>query len=209
MGAPTQQTTVVADGVAKLTGNFQQQPNIVAFLKACLAQKQALENAIFPILAAIQLRTATLYTLPSTNAFLDILGQYIGQPRGGLSDHDYQAVLFIKAAVNRSAARHQDWSRIAAVLLSTSGGPVSFTEGVAAFYLFVGNMTLNPNVVASVLAGGVGDGIGAQLGYSTWADGNDFEWDDVNNPSTTGQGTFGDSVAGLVGGLLVSAAGVA
>ena len=40
--------------------------------------------------------------------------------------------------------------------------------------------------------------------YTTWPDGNDFEWCDDLNPSTTGQGTFGDDIGGLVGGLLVA-----
>ena len=69
-------------------------------------------------------------------------------------------------------------------------------------------MTLNPNIVAAVIKGAKGNGIGSSLGYTVWPDGNDFEFCDVNNVSTTGQGTFGDSVAGLVGGVLVSVAEV-
>jgi hypothetical protein len=205
---PTEDTNIVTEGLGYLTGPYPSQPTIVGFVKSFLQQKQAIETALFPALAARSLLTATLYTFPLVNNVLDVIGRIIGRGRNGLDDHDYQAVLILQVAVNRSAGRIEDWSNLAAILLQASGGPVEYTEGLADFYLFVGDMTLNPNIVAQVLAGAVGNGIGAGFGYSVWPDGNDFEFCDLNNPSTTGQGPFGDWVSGQsgVGGLLVSGA---
>ena len=203
-----------------LTGPFPTLPTIVGFLKSFLQQKQTMENALFPVLAARALATATVYTLvplpgvasavvtgvPTFNSVFDVIGRIIGQPRQGLNDHDYRSILYLKVAVNRSGARVTDWSGIAAILLQTAGGGVEYVEGTAEFYLFVGDMELNPNIVAQVIAGAVGNGIGASFGYTVWPDGNDFEFDDVNNASTTGQGTFGDTAGSGDGGLLISVA---
>jgi hypothetical protein len=145
-------------------------------------------------------------TVQQPNSVFDAIGALVQQPRGGIDDSDYRSVLYLKIAVNRSGARTTDVSGFAQILLQTSGGPIEYYEGEAEFFLFVGDMTLNPNVVATILGKGRGDAIGSELGYSVWPDGNDFEWADVANESTTGQGTFGDAVAGLVGGLLVSVA---
>jgi hypothetical protein len=65
-------------------------------------------------------------------------------------------------------------------------------------------MVLNPHLIATILAGAVPLGVYAVFAYSTWADGNDVEFCDCNNVAITGQGALGDSVAGLVGGLLVT-----
>lgn len=209
MSVPTQNTTVVTDGIGRLTGPYPGLPNIVGFLKSFLQQKQTIENALYPALLARTLANATLYAPPQTNFILDVIGRIVGQPRQGLSDADYRSILYLRIAVNRSGARIIDWSNIAAILLRTAGGPVQYLEGgTAEFYLFVGDMELNPVVVASVLYGAKGNGIGSSFGYTMWADGNDFEFDDANNTSTTGQGPFGDAVGGAVGGLLVSVAGV-
>jgi hypothetical protein len=145
-------------------------------------------------------------TSNDANVVFDMLGALVGQPRSGLNDHDYRAIIYLKVAVNRSDSSTSSWSSLIQILLQTSGGPVEYTEASeAGFDVFVGDMSLNPLVVASVLSGAVPNGVGANLLYSTWPDGNDFEWCDSSNVSTTGQGTFGDSVAGLVGGLLISA----
>ncbi len=127
-----------------------------------------------------QLGQATINALPATNAVLDSLGALVGQPRSGLDDADYVTAIRLRAAVNRSKGRMSDWSNLAAILLRVSGGPVEYVEGGnASFYFFVGDMpaTLNPNVVASLLSSADPNGVGPNcLGYSTWADGNDFEW---------------------------------
>ncbi len=85
-----------------------------------------------------------------------------------------------------------DWSNLAAILLRVSGGPVIYLDGGnAAFYLFVGDMpaTLNPNVVASLLSSADPNVEGPNcLGYSTWADGNDFEWCDAKQHGHDGTG---------------------
>lgn len=208
MSYPSPSTQVVSVGLARLTSNYANKPNIRAYLSAFLAEVQILETATYAMLSALMLGGATVYGLPTTNVVFDQIGALVGLPRNGLDDADYKSLLYLQVAVNRSAGRTSDWSTFAGILLRTSGGPVEYLEsGDASFYFFVGGMSLNPNLVAQVLAEAVPNGVGDSVfGYSTWPDGNDFEFCDVNNVSTTGQGGFGDAVAGVVGGLLVSGA---
>jgi hypothetical protein len=224
MPIPTQNSNVVGEAVGYLTDNFRLQQAIPAFTSAFAAEIQELENAIWTMMAGRSLVDLTttnsqgqtvnfgsvqILTAPAMNPVLDTIGSIVGQPRQGLDDSDYLSVIYLKITVNRSSGRTTDWSQFAQLLLqSGAGGPVEFEQGSAALYFFVGDLQLNPIVVASVLARAVANGVGSAFGYSTWPDGNDFEWCDVNNESITGQGTFGDTVAGVVGGLLVSEQGM-
>lgn len=143
------------------------------------------------------------------NIVFDELGALVGQPRYAMSDHDYKAMIYLRAAVNRATGRTPDWSKFGSILLQNAGGPVSYYRGGdASFFFGVWDLELNPQIVAQALSAAVPNGVYGLFGYSTWADGNDFEWCDVNNVSSTGQGTWGDSVAGVVGGLLVSGASI-
>lgn len=205
MTTPIHNTQIVAQGLARLTSAFTTQPAIRAWLAVCLQPWQDLEDAAFQVLTMRFLATATTYSLPATNVAFDTIGALVGQPRSGLSDSDYKSIIYLRIAVNRSTGRTTDWSNFGAILLRAgAGGPVSFYEAMAGLFFGVWDENLNPQLVAQTLAQAVPSGVYGIFAYSTWPDGNDFEWADVNNPSTTGQGTFGDSVAGLVGGLLVS-----
>lgn len=112
-------------------------------------------------------------TVNSANIVFDLIGKLVGQPRAGLSDPDFRAIIYLKIAVLRSFGRTTDWSNIAQILEKTSVpvdllvGPATYVEGEAGFSLFIQGMTLNPNIVASVIAGAVPNGVGADLEYST------------------------------------------
>jgi hypothetical protein len=202
-GVPTQETIVVSQGLGRLTYAYATQPNIVGILKSFLQQFQKYENALYPALAARYLRTATVYALPLTNVVFDVIGLIVGQPRLGMSDTDYQVALLLRVAVNRSAGRMSDWSRIAGLLLRISPGPAILTEGTAAFTLFIGQLgglvaavggQVNPNIVASILSGAHGLGIGSQLVYTTWPVANTLILSDANNPGLVlNGGKLGDA----------------
>jgi hypothetical protein len=144
-------------------------------------------------------------TQPLTNANMDVVGNLVGQQRLNQNDLNFLSVITLRIAINRSFGAVSNWSDFAGILLKTSSAVSYYESGDASFFFGVWDMTLNPVIIAEVLATAVPNGVGPNIfAYSIWPDGNDFEWADVNNLSTTGQGTFGDSVAGLVGGLLVS-----
>lgn len=202
MSEPVQNTAVVAEGLGLLTSMYAKQPNVRKILTAILSVRQELENVMWGVFVGRRLRTATLYPLPQTNNVLDVIGALVGQPRGGISDAFYQAILFLRVAVNRSTGRITEWSNFASILLQTSGGGVEYFEGKTSFELGVFDMTLPAVAVASVLTLAVPNGVRAVFDYSTWPTGNDFRWAAADG--THGQGVWGDT-AGTVGGLLVAA----
>jgi hypothetical protein len=165
---PAYRGTIVADGLARLTSQYAKQPGIVGMLRALLQQCQDLENALYPALVARQLRTATLYALPTTNVVLDVIGDLIGQKRLGISDADYQAILFLRAAAIRSSGRPPDWSRLATILLQYAASPAVYLEGDAALEFGVFNLTLPPAVVAQALTGAGAGGVRVNFSYTTW-----------------------------------------
>lgn len=199
MPVPTENTDYAGEAIGYLTDAYRSKQIIAAFVAAKMVSRQELEGVFWDIINLRRLANAV-------GAQLDVNGRIVGQPRNTASDGDYKAAITLRVAVNRSTGRLTDWSNFGAILLQTSSGPVSYYGGEASFFFGVWGMALSPVVVASVLAAAVPNGVRGVFAYSTWADGNDFEWADVNNLSTTGEGGFGDSVAGLVGGLLISAA---
>ena len=204
---PTLNTTYVSQGLAKFTSRYTQDsaPNLLALASAYLGEIQLLETAIF---AVIEQR----WLVNAVGVNLDIIGDLVGQLRMGLDDNTYRAAIRLRIKANRSKGRAEDVIVLAVLiateLTSDSNGVVKYLEGgIYDFSITITNL-LYAAIALSILSEARAITSHGQLIYSTWADGNDFEWDDVNNPSTTGQGTWGDTVAGVVGGLLLSAQGL-
>lgn len=212
MPAPVQNTSVAAKAVGFLTDRYRSQVSIPAIVRALSAGKQDLENAIMPIFSLGTLKGAQLFTPPQTNPVLDAIGRIVGQPRAGVSDAVFQALIFLRVAVDSFSGRVTDISRIAAVLLRTAVGPVIYWEagaGGTSWALFVAGMTLPADAVAGVLTAAHVSGQGINnFAYTTWPFAQTLLWADATNPSTTGQGTWGDSVSGGIGGLLAATFGV-
>jgi hypothetical protein len=202
MSVPIQNTMHVAQGLSRLCSAFITKPNIRAILAVYLQPAQDLENAIWGVLLGRVLSTA-LVGVGSNNPVFDTLGALVGQPRLGLIDSDYKGLIYLRVAVNRATGRVSDWSNFANILLAHASDPVpSYYEGEAAFFLGIWGLALSPAVVAQALAQAAANGVNMVFSYSTWPDGNDFEWAD--DPPTVGEGPFGDDIGGLVGGLLVA-----
>ena|ERR1700676_2607818 len=196
---PTVDNAHATEGPALLTSRYINQANVKGIVTALMLRFQEIENAFWTLINGVQLTNHPMAGGPWS--ILDQLGAIVGLPRLGWPDSSYVGLIKIKARVNRSRGLAEDMIQIAS-LLSTS--PVQYLESYpAAFY--IGAWNVDPSFpAAAFLSQARSAGTLGLFAYSTWADGNDFEFDDVNNPSTTGQGTFGDSVAGVVGGLLVS-----
>lgn len=199
-------TQMVAQALGRLTSMYRNKPNIRNIVKAIISQKQELQNVLYQVYVGRRLATAILYAPPQTNSVLDAIGVLVGQPRLGLPDAQYQAILFLRVAVNHATGQTPNWGLYARILLKTAGGGVEYWEGTAALCLFVGDMSLPIAVVARVLGDALPNGVRGVFAYSTWPDGNDFEWCDANDPTHTGQGTWGDANDPSIGGLLVSCA---
>jgi hypothetical protein len=167
-------------------------------------------------LAPVPLQSTTkvaVGTVQQPNSVFDAIGALVQQPRGGLDDSDYRSILYLKVAVNKSGGRTTDWSGFGQILLKTSGGPIEYVEGaLASFDFIVLDMALSPTVVASVLAGGVPNGVGANLVYSTWAAADTFEVTSAYGGGTLiGEG-FGSAYplpTGTAGGLMTAAQNIA
>jgi hypothetical protein len=206
MATPIQNLQVVAQGLARLTSSFITKPNIRAMLAIYLQPFQDIENALFQVLTMRFLGTATLYALPETNPVLDAIGGIIGQPRNGMSDASYQSAIYLRIAVNRSNGRTANWAQFGQILLQRAGagGPVSYYEAAAGLFFGVWDLaTLDPVAIAKILAGAVPNGVYGVFAYSTWPDGNDFEWGSVYS-AAAGEGTWSSVYEPAIGGLWVA-----
>lgn len=204
MSEPTPNTAIVAEGLERLTSMYAKQPNVRKILTALLAPRQETANMLWDVYVGRRLRDAVLYPLPQTNSVLDSIGDLVGQPRATMSDADFQAVLFLRVAVNRSTGRTTNLSQFAAILLQTSGGPCEYLEGVAAYDFGVFDMALPPIAVAGALSDAVDNGVRGTFVYSTWPFSQNFTWGSVYSVGA-GQGGFGSVYAPSAGGLLVAA----
>ena len=81
-------------------------------------------------------------------------------------------------------------------------------QGQAAIYFGLWDLTLPPNDVGAELARAPGNGIYGELVYTTWADGNDFDFSSVY-AAGAGEGTFGSVYDPTVGGLQAAAISLA
>lgn len=205
MTEPVLDSTVVADGLARLTSMYVNQPNIRKIVTALLTPKQTLSTQLFNVYVQRRLSTATLYTLPLTNSVLDAIGALIGEGRNGLSDANYQAILFLAAAVNKSNAICPDWSNFATILLNTSAGPTVFLEGTAAYDFGMLDMTLPPIPVAAVLSKAVPNGVRSAFWYSTWDHSLNFTWGSHYSGGAGSSQGFGSVYSPTVGNLLIAA----
>ncbi len=201
---PTQETTIASDGVALLTSMYVSKPVISGIVTALMLRLQQLENDAFAMISAVQLANHPMAGGPWN--ILDQIGAIVGAVRNGLDDADYLALIKLTAKINRARGRAEDVLSLAALM---TGGvpPVYLEDGTAAFYLGCWNIggsypQFEPLLKQVRAAGTYGNFV-----YTTWADGNDFEfgshWD-----GTAGQGTFGSVYDATVGGLLAAAVGL-
>lgn len=212
---PRKNNQIVAQGLARLTGAFQQ-PNIRAVLAVYLAPKQAMENTLWDVITKRVLATATVYAPwatrgPQSNIVFDQLGALVGLIRSvppppaqpSISDRAMKALIYLQIAVNRATGRTSDWSRFAAILAPWYDG-VGYLDGDNAdFNFWTWDLKLPPVVVASQLRKAPANGTYGCFMYSTWPDGGDFSFTSVYD-GTAGELGFGSVYDSTVGGDLVA-----
>ena len=217
MTVPSQNTQIVAQGLARLTSAYITKPNVRALLAVYLQPLQDAETALWQVMTTRFLSTAQNCTLPSTNPVLDTIGQLVGQPRMGLSDSDYKSMLYLRIAVNRSIGRSTDWSNFGRILIragalsavyvdanpNTNQPSPMLNPGEASFLFFLYSLPLNPALVALVLAGACPNGVRGVFGFTTWPKTTGATGDMIwasSYDSTSGSGTWGTHYSGTVGG---------
>lgn len=106
-----------------------------ALLAAYGAQGQAVEDALWQLLAETPLWAAT-------GATLDAYGTLIGEPRLGLSDATYRAVLWGFFAASASHGSIDDIVRVASAVSQADLSTVLYFQGSGAYYSLQFEQTL-------------------------------------------------------------------
>lgn len=201
MSVPVQQTTIAADAGALLTTRYVSQKVVPGIVKALTLRLQQIENSFYDLLNDIQLSNHPLPGGPWS--ILDQIGAIVGVSRAGLVDADYLALIKIQAFANRARGLSEDILRVAMAM--AAGTPVVYHDmPTASFYLGVWNIALKYPLFEPILAQVRAAGVYGLFHYSTWADGNDFEYSSRYD-ATAGQGMWGSRYDGTAGGLLVAA----
>lgn len=99
--ALTQLTTHAVDAVARLLSQYRDKPRIAGLVSALAGRGQAVENALWSILAQLALATAA-------DSWLDRLGAIVGEPRDGRVDSVYRASIRARIYANASNGRVED-----------------------------------------------------------------------------------------------------
>lgn len=181
----------IAQGIAKLTGRAQDQPNIIALLTSVLQQIQDLEDGIHEVLNKRNLDDAV-------GVQLTILGKLVGQPRL-LSDDDlFRSFVATRILINLSEGTA---SNIITVVERIFFGNETFKyreEPPAQFRILIPEriLTLPSNLVHLIIDQTDLGGVRAMLQYSPGVGGappfDRLVFTSVNHPSVI-EGRF-DSV---------------
>ncbi len=100
---------------------------------------------------------------------LDVIGRYVGQLRGGLSDTDYRRYLRARIATNRSTGKREDLIKVARLVLGTTDGTVWIRcQGRASAILEIYDLPVD-DATRTALRLFVGDaaGIGIRVAVAT------------------------------------------
>lgn len=101
MSLPTKNENHLAEARALIIDQFKGRPRIDGVLRSWVGRVQELETAIFDVIDARILDTAT-------NAQLESLGSLVGEKRLGRSDADFRQAIRLRIRVNRSKGRTVD-----------------------------------------------------------------------------------------------------
>lgn len=111
-----------AEAMANIIAFFgNETPRTQAFVEACAAQVQELEDAFWGLLTAFNLDTAT-------GDQLLLLGRLVGEPQLGRSDEDFRAGIRARLMVNRSNGKAEEFYAIARALVPSLGVQLVLTE---------------------------------------------------------------------------------
>lgn len=99
--ALTHITTHAADAVARLLSQYRDKAKLAALVSRLATRAQALEDAVWAMLAQLVLATAA-------DAWLDRLGGIVGEAREGRLDVVFRAAIQARILANQSSGRVED-----------------------------------------------------------------------------------------------------
>ena len=154
----TLKTNRLEEARANLIGQFQNRPNLQAFLDAFVQQTADLETALFQILTDTDIDNAV-------GVQLDGLGDIVGEERGGRNDAEYRDAIRVRILLNTSEGTAEELIAIIKGIDSTLT-PEIVDIPPAAFYAQIGLTTLSTdqlNRLAFFIRKGRGAAIGSFL----------------------------------------------
>lgn len=187
---PSQSTTVVADGLKKLTDAFKNKANVNGILKSLLGPFQDLENVIFDVVDAMQNPTGDMLTRRA---------RIVGEERNGRSDADLLTAFKLRILANNSQGLSEDLLRLA----NNVNPSLLYEGGISSWFIETSNLQASPTTLAELLGEAKRAASYGALSYSIWSSTLDFTWGDSASSSVWGPG-WGDSGGGYTGGLLYS-----
>jgi len=204
MPIPAVDNSHVSEATGLLTSRYADKAVVKGIVTALALRVQEVENSFWSLVNAVQLANHPMPGGPWD--VLDKLGAIVGAVRNGLSDSAFLALIKLQARVNRSRGLAEDILLLAS-LLAAPGAPQYLDQYPAAFY--IGAWNINPAYpIFPLLKQARPAGVYGFVAYSTWVDGNDFEFSSRAAPTTTGQGKWGSRTSPSTGGLLVAGVGI-
>lgn len=183
-------TDHVAEALALLLEQYQDQPRVEALLTSYIAEAQYLEDTAVDVYLLRALAVAT-------DAQLDTLGAIVGEVRNGRTDASFRRTIRVRILINNSDGRTEQLIAIADLFesIGDGGGSVEVRDYPPASVLVVlhdATLAEDPAETAIRLRLAKGSGVGLQVVHvPTGADASTFTLGDSSSPAT------GDSARGL------------
>lgn len=136
----------VTEALERLTEQFKDKPNFVAFATALIAPVQDIEDAMQQLLLERDIETAI-------GAQLDMLGEIVGQARGGLGDDEYRRYVRARIKANRSRGTVEDLLQVARLVLGDADAALTLRSwGIASYDLTIADQVITDAVATILLA---------------------------------------------------------
>lgn len=160
-----QNTTITADGLARLLDQFDGSINLRLLAASYLDQAQALEDAAFPILTERSIDNMT-------GDRLDGLGSIVDVARGGRNDADYRLALKGELAVLQSTGTIEDLIAIAILIVQVTGDDYDVVEYFpkTLYMRPIGVIGVDPLLATSMLKRAVSAATRLLFVYAEWDD---------------------------------------
>lgn len=129
----------------RLTQQFRDKANIVAFVTALATPAQALEDALQQLLTQ-----RTIYT--ATGATLDALGKLVGQARNGLVDADYRRYIAARVRANSSDGLPDQLLAICRLVVNDDMVAYTYRNVGVAAYEIIANSGPTGGVISDAVA---------------------------------------------------------
>ncbi len=159
------------DGLAKLLAQFKDMPRMEAVLGAFLDQIQKIEDVLWALFTEDWIDTAT-------GDRLDVLGDIVGEERGGASDEEYRSFIRARVRVNRSTGLLAELVAIVKLIQYDDLDVHAREYYPAALQVEADEeVTVNPHRVAAMLQDAAPAGVALRFVYLTAARANTLMFD--------------------------------